>query len=386
MNWFVKYYGAHKISPVSQDIKDLKKHIARRERLYMLLGINAALFKGAEILEVGAGSGYNTLPFLLAGARVDIVEPNKTGQEAMINLFQSYNINPSQYTIYDCMIEQFDSAKQYDFVIAEGFLPSLDNRKMQEAVIESLVRKVNRGGGYIVVTSMCVFSYFFEDVRRMLGYLLICECTSYEERVKILSQAFVAHLESLKFASRPIDDWVKDAILNPALDTEFLDMGECVAEFCKRACVEVVGISPALVSNLSWYKDMEYSYATTIREQFRLKQHCLLSIDLLDNAREISSNQRLEKDLKRFRALIVELKQGGSALEIMQKAILVLQEILERNQDLGTAFSLPLLEVIAFLREGNITAKGVASLGDFAKAWGRGQQYISFKRIKYDGK
>lgn len=60
-NKFLEYYKQNKISPVSQDISNLNLHIRRRNRLYTLLGVNADSFKGAKILEVCAGSGYNTL-------------------------------------------------------------------------------------------------------------------------------------------------------------------------------------------------------------------------------------------------------------------------------------------------------------------------------------
>ena len=76
MNEFLKFYGEHHISPVSQDISDFERHLARRKRLYELVNIHPFAFRGARMLEVGAGSGYNTLLFLKLGAIVDIVEPN----------------------------------------------------------------------------------------------------------------------------------------------------------------------------------------------------------------------------------------------------------------------------------------------------------------------
>lgn len=63
MNDFVSYYGQNQISPVSQDISDLDLHFKRRANLYEMLGIDTALFAGKQILEVGAGSGYNSLCF-----------------------------------------------------------------------------------------------------------------------------------------------------------------------------------------------------------------------------------------------------------------------------------------------------------------------------------
>lgn len=66
-NKFIEYYGNHEISPVKQDLSDLKAHCAKREKLYRQLGIPGIAFEGKKILEVGPGSGYNTLASILLG-------------------------------------------------------------------------------------------------------------------------------------------------------------------------------------------------------------------------------------------------------------------------------------------------------------------------------
>lgn len=66
-NDFLKYYGEKNISPVKQDISDLQLHCRRREKLYRQLGLPFCLFKDKNILEVGPGSGYNTLVLLHGG-------------------------------------------------------------------------------------------------------------------------------------------------------------------------------------------------------------------------------------------------------------------------------------------------------------------------------
>lgn len=229
MNDFVKYYQDFNISPVSQDISDLDLHIRRRKRLYELLGISPKIFENSSILEVGAGSGYNSLVFLLLGSSVDIVEPNFVGINEAKKIFEKYNISLDKVNFYQKMIEEIDIVTKYDMVVAEGFLPSL-KRKEQEGVVSSL-KKFCKKDGYVVVTSMCEFSYFFEDLRRMLGFLLVEDIIGYDEKVERLSRAFEKHLKNLKFASRPIQDWVKDTILNPTADVEFLDMGSTIKMF-----------------------------------------------------------------------------------------------------------------------------------------------------------
>ena len=66
-NKFIEYYGAHEISPVKQDLSDLELHYAKREKLYRQLGIPCITFDQKKILEIGPGSGYNTLAFFAWG-------------------------------------------------------------------------------------------------------------------------------------------------------------------------------------------------------------------------------------------------------------------------------------------------------------------------------
>lgn len=58
---FVDYYNEHNISPVSQDISDIKKHFERREALFRHCGIPPTLVSGKTVLEVGPGTGQNAI-------------------------------------------------------------------------------------------------------------------------------------------------------------------------------------------------------------------------------------------------------------------------------------------------------------------------------------
>lgn len=62
-NTLLNFYIENNISPVKQNISNLAVHIKRREKLYRQLGIPTQLFGNSKILEIGPGSGYNTLAF-----------------------------------------------------------------------------------------------------------------------------------------------------------------------------------------------------------------------------------------------------------------------------------------------------------------------------------
>ncbi|BAM32458.1 conserved hypothetical protein [Helicobacter cinaedi CCUG 18818 = ATCC BAA-847] len=402
MNEFLKFYGEHHISPVSQDISDFERHLARRKRLYELVNIHPFAFRGARMLEVGAGSGYNTLLFLKLGAIVDIVEPNAAGREQMIKLFTEYKIPQEQYKIHPCTIESYDSAERYDFIIAEGFLPWVD-KKQRKGIITQLWRYAKKDAG-IVVTTQCEFSFFLEDLRRILGLVLVRRVSEFKQKVEMLSKAFVSHLQTLGFASRPIADWVIDNILNPAADVKPLSIQGCVEEFASvagggyspsvqkkisinPATLEVLGSSPNMIGNLSWYKDMSYSYGEVILESFERFRHILLCTEFGFFWREDRKNTLLLERLSALRELIKAYRESES-VESVKKICDILDSIIAENEDLGEFFTQSVNECVGLLRDyadgvAELNAESIASMPTFKNAWGRGQQYVSFvKRIE----
>ena len=83
----LEYYSLHNIATIGQDISNMQLHLKRRARLYELVGIPTRALLKADVLEVGAGGGYNALALLLFGANVDIVEPNVRACEDAEKLF-----------------------------------------------------------------------------------------------------------------------------------------------------------------------------------------------------------------------------------------------------------------------------------------------------------
>src|SRR5919204_7018496 len=85
------FYRRHRISPVRQDIRDLGAHFGRRAALYRHLGILPAFLRGRTVVEIGPGSGFNSLyTASLDPARYVLVEPNPRGVDDIRQLFSMY--------------------------------------------------------------------------------------------------------------------------------------------------------------------------------------------------------------------------------------------------------------------------------------------------------
>ena len=382
----LEYYSLHNIATIGQDISNMQLHLKRRARLYELVGIPTRALLKADVLEVGAGGGYNALALLLFGANVDIVEPNVRACEDAEKLFMQFKIPKHQYRIFNCLVEEYQNDKMYDFIGAEGFLPTLESQEVKENVVQTMKNLVKVNGN-ILTTSMCEIGYAFEDFRRILGLRLICGIKAMQEQIEILACAFESHLKACKFASKPIKDWVVATILNPGLDATFSTLADITEMFCKENHCEVIGMSPNAIPNLSWYRNMDYQYHRVICDEFLSKEHLFLSNDIKDSIREKSKNICLRERLKAMRAHIKIIKDsivngsnlcagGGAFLPIVE----ILELILQENDDIKGRFIPSVQEVITLLKGEKISPQQVANMR-FKEAWGQGQQYINFKRV-----
>lgn len=80
MSDHLTFYQTNEVSPVLQDVADAKKHLVRRESLYRSLGLPSTFFRDHTVLEVGPGSGQNSLHIASSmPSSLTLVEPNKSG-------------------------------------------------------------------------------------------------------------------------------------------------------------------------------------------------------------------------------------------------------------------------------------------------------------------
>ena len=341
-NPFIEFYGKNKISPVRQDISDFKKHLKRREKLYRTLGVPIIAFSNNNVLEVGPGGGYNTLCFFHWGANVDLVEPNPAGYEEMVEFFSKNKIDPKSWNLFKGMIEDYNTDKLYDIVVAEGFIPGINNRQQILPKISSLIKK----GGVVVVTCIDDISIFFEYLRKLLALRLIeiKNVKVFHEKVELLSNTFRTHLNSLKYSSRFIEDWVKDALLNPYVYGDLFSIADCIKEFDNT--FEFLGSSPNMFTDYSWYKDTDFRLRDEIIDQFNRKRHLLLSLSLKESINCIDKNMKIFELCKKIRQIV---KDNNELLD--KKVVLMIIDNLEEIKILTKDFDLKITLAIDNVKE-----------------------------------
>ncbi len=385
MNPFIKYYGEHQISPVAQDISNIAIHFQKREKLYRQLGMPPVLFRNKNILEVGPGSGYNTLAFFRwltthashAGG-VDLIEPNPTGVKEMKKLFSEMKVSSSLYTIYENTFEKFQAVHKYDIIIAEGFLHAVDNAK---EILEKLKTLCN-SGGVIVITCMDEMSMFVEQMKRFIGLYMCKEIPDYDGKVKFCTKLFEASFSKLNGMSRCVEDWVKDDILNPAFcNAVYLDIQSAIEDFGKD--FYVLGSSQKIFTDYSWYKDLSYDENRNCIIQFRKKQHIFFMAGLEEAELNCEESSFLrEKILDIRHACIMSETEGTNMIGHISEALESIKNICKKIHVKLYGFVENCIAILKKLELGEEKFE-LGDYPDFFYAVGRTQQYLSMVK-KFD--
>ncbi|MBZ0188575.1 MAG: class I SAM-dependent methyltransferase, partial [Candidatus Obscuribacterales bacterium] len=207
---FVTYYSENNISPVAQDVSDIRKHMERRDSLYRHLGIPSNLVRDKSIIEFGPGSGHNSIHTLhLNPRRYVLVEGNPSGLDSVKELLTPL-AGSAQVEFVQSLIEDYRSAQKFDIVLCEGVIPlQLDPENFTKHVASFV-----NDGGILVITCTDSISLASEVIRKICTALLIDDSLSIEEKIEILLPVFTPHLDTLKGISRFYRDWILDVLLH----------------------------------------------------------------------------------------------------------------------------------------------------------------------------
>lgn len=372
-NNYLDYYGNHDISPVRQDISNIDIHYRRREKLYRQCGIPVIAFKDKDVLEIGPGGGYNTLALFQWDIKhADLVEPNKKGREDMWKLFTEQGISVEKYHIYSCMIENYTTTKTYDIIIAEGFLYAVDNKREIINRCKSLMAK----HGIIVVTCSDHMCCFIELMKRLLGHIIVKDVDLYDDKVEYLVSFFAPQLSKLKGVSRSPREWVQDQILNPAFLNMDFSMSQAIDYFGDE--YDILGTSPNIFTDYSWYKDIWFDYKDDYKKQFARKRASMLMAGMPEKILSPKAINNMESFFDVINDLEIRYEQTLNERYVLdiRKCICKMRNSL---LPVGSNFMKVYDEIDEALSEAlEYGAVNLEKYPHFFSAFGRTQQYIAF--------
>jgi len=376
----IDFYRKNEISPVRQEIPDLGQHFERRASLYRQLGILPAFLRGRTVLEVGPGSGHNSLyTASLKPEQFVLVEPNPEGVKDIHNLFNQYHFWNANIRIVSKTIEEYQDDKTYDFVFCEGLLGAAG--VPYPGLLFKALGKLVSPGGVLIITCMDETAYLSELLRRLLAHMLFHEEDTLSEKVTKLLPVFSPHLAQLQGMTRRHDDWIIDNLINPTVCGQLFTIPDALTTLPDQ--FEFYASSPHFVSDWRWYKKIygkERDFNQRGLKQYWSNLHNLLDYRYIFPEHDVTSNMKLYCLCRSIRLAIQQYEKEKSN-EILSDIQKNLQEciMIVRNFSPATAYALS--EALELLSHQPLEASQVAKMTKFAALFGRGQQYISLNRL-----
>jgi hypothetical protein len=375
----LEYYIREGISPVHYDLSDLNKHFQTRASLYRLLGLVPSFLKGKDIIEVGPGSGHNSIyTATLIPRTYDVVEPNPVARNDIVKVFGNLSTKHTYPNIVPQCVEDLKSDKQYDIAICEGWLGGIDDYEKSMLIkLSSFVKS----GGVMLITLYSPIGGMATFLRRLLGYRLITKNDSMEKKINILEKAFSSHLNTMSSMSRSHKHWIQDSLLNPHI---------YVGISTPRIFTKILGEKfviyqsvPRFATDWRWYKSL-HSQQRKFNESFLTEydkiSHCMIDFRMDGVKRSIKKNKELEKFCFDFAMLAKDYEDLGHG-EYMSNVEPLLSKIIRNiESDLTHTAKNALHEVSALLKKKVVDIDDVAGMSEFPDLFGREQCYLSFTR------
>ena len=364
----LEFYLENHISPVRQNIADLDKHLERRSTLYQQLGLPSMIFQNKDILEVGPGSGHNSLYVAASSPRnYDLLEPNQRGQEDIKQLYSSIDIPLAQPNLIGMKLENYNPEKKYDIVICECWLGvSLHEREMMKKLGSFL-----KEGGILITTIGSPLGGLPNAIRRVLGWSLIKDSKDVNDNTRILKDAFTTHLDTIKDMSRLYEDWVQDVLINPAFfllhpsPSMFIeDIGE---EF------DIYQTYPKFTQEWRFYKSLfgkQKQLNKKFIEAYYENMHNFFDYLITLPKQEVKANEELEKEAL---SLISSISEKENEDELIVDDILKngFERIFAKLIKINSSWKEPLDEVTKLIDQPIIKKSDIQRLKSYDKIFGR---------------
>jgi 2-polyprenyl-3-methyl-5-hydroxy-6-metoxy-1,4-benzoquinol methylase len=364
---FIDFYNSIGFAPTSQQSDLRVEHKQNRDNLYRKLGIHASTWANASVLEVGPGSGENSIDLIARGIRslslVDAVPAvlekikDRVPKEEMV----TYQLLDLQETTID---------GNFEIVVCEGVIPlQLDPKGFARNVSNSV-----KHGGLLLITTADAVSSLSEVLRRYIAHKLIAIDTPNLDNIIIF---FTDDFLALPRMTRTPKDWVLDSILNPWVGN-FFSIHDATQALLYNG-FQPVSQTPIIAEDLGWYKEESSNtkVAQDWEDRYLRNVHKLIDTRNVNlNSASLESNQILIMECSNIFTSMKEFISSKS-LTHEDNILAGIEKILSRCPQLS-------FETQSSLNAILVWANSLRSedLREFRPFWGRGQQHILFERTQ----
>jgi len=375
MTEHLSFYIDKNVSPVRQDIKDHIKHFQRRESLYKFLGVSQNLLKNKSIIEIGPGSGQNSLYIASTKPKkIVLVEPNPSGIDQIKNNYDSWPMDHIKPEIINEDFLNYKTSEKFDIVIAECWLGRTNLGKILIKKLESITKK----NGIIILTATPNIGLLSNALRAALAYRILNNNShDFNNDGNILLQAFQSHLNTLNDMSRYHIDWVQDNLLNPAALEEIIHPHEIIGLLDES---NLLSSYPSFFESWEWYKSL-HSENTNISNkwinQFNKKSHNFLDSKIISTELLDTSNIKLEYLSREISERIIKIRRHDMPDETL---ITLVNKLIDYIPHSHAPIVISIKEWLKCYKEDKITKEMISNLNKFKNWFGRELIYMSFTK------
>jgi ubiquinone/menaquinone biosynthesis C-methylase UbiE len=376
---FLDYYNKNNCMPVEQDISNLAKHFSRRDSLYRSLGIVPGAIEGKNILELGPGSGHNSIHTRSHNPKKYVlVDGSSISLKLSKDNISQYFENDDTCEYVESYFETFNYPQKFDYVFCEGVIPG---QIAPEKFLKKIAGNV-KPGGVLVVTCVDSTSALSEVTRRLVARLLLKDQDVYESaKVNYLLPFFENSIATLEGMSRKPSDWIKDVLLNP-LHGALFGLDSAVESINED--FEIYSSSPNFLQDWRWYKDIYLEQKNINANAVKsYKTNILNFLDYRDTftAIDLDTSNKIKSLSDRILGSYIEFQFNQTKINLVEEIITNLHEISLIIKDVSGQTS-DAIQLHCTTIEQLYLHGVMAEDSKFKKCdwFGRGQQYVSFIR------
>ena len=200
-----KYFSLPNKKNINQIVINKKKFLT--EKLKLL----PKIFQNSELLDLGCGSGQNTINYDWVGAKCTLVDYDKNSTLLARNLFIKYAKN--SFRVINKDLFKFKSKKKFDFVILNGVAHHTSDS------IKAIKHGINflKKDGILILGGGETNGFFQRNLQR---YILYSLSRDKNELIKLAKLFFSENLKrAKKYGGRTIIEIIYDTYINPRIDT-----------------------------------------------------------------------------------------------------------------------------------------------------------------------
>ena len=378
MKPYLTYYNKHQIIPaVKANNKNIQILTKQRNNLFDQLKIDKKLFKNSNILEVGAGTGYNAKYLINSGIKnITLVDGNTSSINSIKKTLK--NINKNKYKIINKDFYDLKLKKKFDFVICENVISGVSNPNLFLKKLSSYVAD----NGYLITNCSDNISLFSEKIRGVISYLFL-ETQKYKnldfpKKTKLLSKLFNTHLNTLGKNTRKIDDWVHDVLLYEYWwrKKKYFSLYSAIQTI--KNDFNFYSSSPSCFSNYTWYKKIDFDLNKFILDDFFKIQQNFFDNRTPNNLFNKKLNLQLNDLINKASSQIYSLNTKNliNLTKILNKIIKYFSKL--ENNELTIDSLKKVVKIFEeFQNKKQIDKNKVKKISSW---WGYATQYIVFKK------